>query len=401
MRACETSSTRIARHCGVGGAGGDAPAPGGRGLPGRADVFRLQAGSDRKHGERGAVIVLVLVTLMLAAFLLSAFIRRSGTELLADARAAEQKQLRAEAYSALETTLAVLADFRAAEGGLHSPLQSWGEPLVDTGYAPAAGREVEVSFEDESARLSLPLATEAELQTVMEFSGVERNEAERLSNALHAWMRPADENAAVNFDVPDYSRAEPAYAPAHRPLRSWRELAAVEMDRRVFFDEEGRPTEILHAFTREVSLHSFRRVNLNSAGSGVLTALGLGAAEVGALDAHRTRPRRPGDLDVFRSLAEAATVLGGAAIPERFGATIEALRVNITVRQGSIVYRLSVVVAAGAGASAPRPRSEERAAAAAGTTAPGPERKVLNYPFSVLEIREDSEPSAPIASPTD
>jgi type II secretory pathway component PulK len=353
--------------------------------------------------ERGAVIVLVLVTVLLAAFLLTAFIRRSGTELLADARGAQQKELRAEAYSALETALAVLADYRAAEGALRSPVETWGQPLVDTGYVPANGREVEIAFEDESAKLSLPQASETELQTMMEFAGVERNEAERLAGALHAWIREAPADAAPDLDAPDYSRAEPAYKPAHRALRSWSELAAVELDRHVFFDEDGRPTPVLEAFAREVSLHSFAKVNLNSARAGVLTALGLGAGEVQSLEIHRTRPKPRGETGVFRSLTEAGTVMGAAIAGDKFGTNIEVLRVNVTVHQGAIAYRLSTVIAATTGARAPQPRREQPApdGGNGATTSRPPERKMLNYPFTVLEIREDAEPITPPTSPTD
>ena len=65
----------------------------------------------RRRFARGSVIVLVLLTVFLAAFLLTKFVQRAGTEMLADARAADQARLRREAYSALEVTLAVLADF--------------------------------------------------------------------------------------------------------------------------------------------------------------------------------------------------------------------------------------------------------------------------------------------------
>lgn len=351
------------------------------------------------RGQRGSVIILVLVTLIFAAFLLTAFIRRTGTELLADARAAEQRHLRAEAYSALETTLAVLADFRAAEGALRSPAESWGRPLEGSGYEPAAGREVEVSFEDESGKLSLPQATAEELQAVLELAGLERNGAERLARTLHAWLREAPADAPADFDSPDYTRADPPYRPAGRPLRSWGELAAVEFDRHLFFDEDGQPTELLEAFRREVSLHSFQTVNLNSARAGVLTARGLGPAELDALDDYRRRPKPPGDTGVFRSTTEAATVLGGASVPAGFGTNIEALRINVTARQGGVVYRVTVVISAGsrAGGGAPRRREEEPGEGP--ETATSGERKVLNYPFAVLEIREDSEPFATSPSP--
>jgi len=346
--------------------------------------------------------VLVLVTVLLAAFLLAAFIRRSGTELLADSRASNMRGLRAEAYSALETTLAVLADQRAAEGSLRSPAEGWAEPLVETGYTPQPGREVEVSFEDESAKLSLPNASETEIQMMLEFAGAERNAAERLARTLRAWMHEAPKDAAADPDVPDYERADPAYRAAHRALRSWTELAAAEMDLHVLFDEEGRPTPVFEQFTQEVSLLSFRHLNVNSARPGALTALGLGSAEVQSLEDYRVRPKSRGDTGVFRSLTEAGTVLGPSLTGERFGVNIEALRVNVAVRQGGVVYRLSVVIASGAQASVPQRTPEPGATGTAGAneTAPAAERKALNYPFTVLEIRENAEPPAPVVDPT-
>ncbi len=349
--------------------------------------------------NRGAVIVLVLVTVLLASFLLAAFLRRSGTELLADVRAAEMKQLRAEAYSALETTLAILADQRAVAGALHSPLEPWSDALADSGYVPGNGRVVEVLFEDESGKLPLATATETELQTLMEFAGIERNEAERQAAALHAWMREGGDETRSNFNAPDYSRNDPAYRIAKRPLRSWGELAAVAMDRPVFFDEGGRPTPEFAAFVREVSLHPFQKVNLNSAQAGVLTALGLGSAEVGALENHRVRPKSPGDLGVFRTMTEAGTVMGATVASDRFGTSIEVLRIMITARQGGVAYRLAVVISTGTGALAPRASAPPPQSSGGPTMAPAPERKMLNYPFAVLEIREDAEPFTPLSRP--
>ncbi|MDP1579521.1 MAG: type II secretion system protein GspK [Candidatus Didemnitutus sp.] len=360
----------------------------------------MHARSTQLSRNRGAVIVLVLVTVLLASFLLAAFLRRSGTELLADARAGEQRRLRAEAYSALETTLAILADFRAAEGALRSPVEPWGEALAVSGYVPEDGREVAVTFADESGKLSLPTASEAELQTMMEFAGIERNEAERMATVLHAWMRKTDEHAVPDFNAPDYSHSEPAYRPAGRPLRSWGELAAAELERHLFFDEDGRMTPEGEAFVRETSLFSFPRVNLNSANSGVLTALGMGAGSVTALEQHRTRPRTTGDLGVFRSLTEAGTALGAAELPERAGTNIEVLRINVAVSQGSVVYRLSVVITPGSG-TAPRARGATETENTGAVTAPPPERKMLNYPFAVLEIREDAPPFTPLPTTPD
>jgi general secretion pathway protein K len=341
------------------------------------------------HRERGAVIVLVLVTLLLASFLLAAFIRRTGTELLADARAAERRQLRAEGYSALESVLAVLAAQRAAEGALHSPDEHWTEELAEAGYAPTGGREVTVAFEDESGKISLPKADAISIQTSLEAAGVAAVDAERMANALLAWMREGDRKESPDLDAPDYAGSDPAYRPARHALRSWGELAAVEMDRHVFFDETGAPTGVLRAFRQDFSLHSFQRTNLNSASAGVVVTLGLGQAEANALSDYRARPRRADEPGYFRSLNEAATVIGSAAAPARFSTEIEALRINVTVRQGAVAFRLTAVVAKPGTVVA---TNRTVAAEPPGATAAQPaERKRLDYPFAVLEIHEDIE----------
>lgn len=350
------------------------------------------------YSQRGAVIVLVLVTLLLASFLLAAFIRRTGTELLADARAAERRELRAEAYSALESVLAVIAAQQKEEGALHGPDENWSRALAESGYLPAKGREVELSFEDESGRISLPQADAVTLQTALEAAGQSQADAERMANALLAWMRDGDANTARDLDAPDYESNEPAYQPAHRALRSWQELSAVEMNRRVFFDEAGRPTDVLRAFMRDFSLYSFSKTNLNGAKESVLVTLGLNPSEAGALENHRLRPRRPDEDGFFKSMTDAATVLGSAAAPDRFGTEMAALRINVTVRQGGIVFRLTTVVASPGGAGATVSARATARPAPEGATPPT-ERKRLDYPFTVLEIREDIEaPEPPVPS---
>lgn len=350
-------------------------------MPPRRPTFLRPA-----HRTRGSVIVLVLVTLLLASFLLAAFIRRSGTELLADARATERWQLRAEAYSALETALAVVAAQRSVDGALYLPEPRWADDMAAAGYRPGGGREVTVTFEDESGKISLPRADAVTIQTALEAAGVAAAEAERTTNTLLAWVREGQRDEAVDFDAPDYTANDPAYQPARRSLKSWEELAAVEMDRAIFFDEDGAPTEVLRACRAEFSLHAFNRTNLNTAESGVLVTLGLGEPAAAALQDHRNRPRRPDETGHLRSMDEAAAVIGTAAAPDKFSTRIEVLRINLVARQGAVAFRLTAVVAAPgttrAGATASTP---------AENLAPVAERKRLDYPFAVLEIREDIE----------
>ena len=94
--------------------------------------------------RNGSVILIVLITVLFATTALTLFIERASTDLLVDAREADAARLRLEAYSALETTLGVLEDFRTVIGSLHSPSEGWSEPLLFANYEPQSGHRIDV-----------------------------------------------------------------------------------------------------------------------------------------------------------------------------------------------------------------------------------------------------------------
>ena len=116
-----------------------------------------------RRNQRGSVLLIVLITLVFATVAMFVFIERASNDLLVEKRSSDAANLRLEAYSALETTLAVLEDFRQVNGVLRSPSEGWGNPLEFSGYLPPEGRTVEVAFEDESGKYSLPNVTQATL----------------------------------------------------------------------------------------------------------------------------------------------------------------------------------------------------------------------------------------------
>src|SRR3954463_5314056 len=97
-----------------------------------------------RQAERGSVLVIVMITLIFTTFALVAFIEKASGDLLVEARAAQAARLRSEAYSALETTLAVLEDFRQVGRGLRSPAEGWGDPLTFAAWTPKEGRTVDI-----------------------------------------------------------------------------------------------------------------------------------------------------------------------------------------------------------------------------------------------------------------
>src|SRR5882757_8633735 len=101
----------------------------------------------RRAGETGSVILIVIMTLIFASFALIVFMDKASNDLLVEKRDVETRRLRMEAYSALEVTLGVLADFSLVDSGLHSPAEGWGDPLAFAGYTPSNDRTIDISFE--------------------------------------------------------------------------------------------------------------------------------------------------------------------------------------------------------------------------------------------------------------
>ena len=65
-------------------------------------------------------------------YVLVQFTEKGLSEIAGEGYYVERDRLRIEAYSALEVTLAVLADFIAVDRSLQSPAQGWADPI---GYA--------------------------------------------------------------------------------------------------------------------------------------------------------------------------------------------------------------------------------------------------------------------------
>ena len=222
--------------------------------------------------KRGSILVIVLVTLLFAATALVAFLDRAGTDLLVEARASVADRLRADAYSSLEVTLAVLEDFRQADNGLHSPSEGWADPLGWAAWTPADGNSVEVSFQDESAKIPLIHADASMLANMFQAWNMQQSDAQHLADVLMAWMQ---QNYIPSSGLaPDYEQSATPYDPPLRPLRSFGELAAIDYARDVFYDENGRLNDKWWRFYNDFSIFDFPHPNINGANSDILAGLG-------------------------------------------------------------------------------------------------------------------------------
>jgi hypothetical protein len=386
--------------------------------------------------KKGSVLVIVLVTLVITAFALTTFLDKASTDLIVAARDADNRRLRQEAYSALEVTLDVLSCFNQTVGALRSPSEGWGDPLTFANYTPSAGRTVEVAFEDESGKLSLPNVNSTTLLALFQLWNMTQPDAQRLTDALLGWMKP--NYAPTGTFTPDYDQAAIPYAPPGRSLRSFDELASIDVARDVFYGEDGLPNDLWRQFVADFSLLNFRQPNLNGVRPDVLAALGgFEATQQQNLDdfVNGNGNYQNQGPSYFRNVRDAAAIIGQGDLTG-FTTQISALRIIITVHDGRAAYRLNAVVTipgaqaaqtvqssatnspsgasatttgapaanssrttnapttAGAASPAANNSTANGTAGANGTTTP----PKLNYPFTVLEIHENDEP-IPVAPP--
>ena len=374
--------------------------------------------------RRGSVLLIVLVTLVFATSALLLFIEKAGTDLLVDIREADAARLRQEAYSSLETTLAVLEDFRVVGDGLHGPAEGWGDPLGFAGYTPAEGRAVEVSVEDESAKLPLPSVKAEMLIALFKFWQVPQTDAERLTDSLLGWIKR--DHTVTTIGAPtllDYENTALPFAPPGQSLRSFAELAAIEGVRQLFFDEvTGLPTALYQRFTDTFSLYDFDLPNLNGnrlepllAQETIDTQQQQRVAEF-LSGAGPYQSQGPG---FFKSGRSVAAVAGGQLEKLGYGYKVSALRITVTVRQGQASFRLIAVVAPEGGAKVVTASSASSAATEASPAAASSPKVAqksdskraptadktsgqpadLKYPFTFLDFRENDS-SVPLPATT-
>ncbi len=366
------------------------------------EQHRGRSGPAAHPRRRGSVLLFVLVLVVVTAAAVLKFSERAMGEMAGEGYYVQRQRLRGEAYSALEATLAVLAQYREIDGGLYAPAQGWGDPLGQAGYEPAAGREVEIAFTDENGKLPLTDAgvLEPALAGVFAELGFEAGEVEVLTDSLLDWIDADDNPRPFGAEKDDYLRTDPAHVAANRAPRSFAELASVQGFADLMFTESGRPNERFEAFTQRVSLWSDGTINLNSAPDALLRTSGLlderQLASLGRVLDTVDGDRGTAGARYYRSLGELAEQVGELPAAAGLGVQTKVLGIVVTVRERQAAFRLRAVVrtdtsggriAAAAGSANGTGR---RTAAGAG----GGANTTSEYPFKFLELVEDPPPSS-------
>jgi general secretion pathway protein K len=359
--------------------------------------------------------------MIFTATALTLFVEKAGNDLLVEVRQADARRLRQEAFSALEVTLAVLEDFRQADSGLHSTAEGWADPLKWAGWEPSEGRTVDVAFQDESGKIPLSHIDLPTMTNLFVYWQMAPADAEKLADAIVGWMQQGYVYATgLN---PTYPDAQIPYAEPQRPMRSFTELAAVDVAKEAFFDETGGPNGNYWRFVNDCSLFTYSQPDANGANADVMAAVGqyTDAQQQHISDyANGTGQYASQGQQWFQNTTTLASVAGLGGNASVFGTTITALRVNITVHDGQSQYRLSAVVSPQGGATMNTTQATNAANAATGSAATATTQlsstaqpsstattaatataasQSINYPFTLLELLEDDDIPLPPPPP--
>ena len=146
----------------------------------------------QQRAGRGSVLIAVLALIALLSFIMIEFMEEAMTKIRYYGLFYNRDDLRTEAYSALETSLAVINEIREIDRGLYSPVQGWGAPLryAQVPFDPTV--DISVRVVDESGKIPLATASPLLLNILFEEMGIEFTVAQLLTDSLLDWTDTDD-----------------------------------------------------------------------------------------------------------------------------------------------------------------------------------------------------------------
>ncbi|MDR1498195.1 MAG: general secretion pathway protein GspK [Puniceicoccales bacterium] len=243
--------------------------------PHKTSRFSLLGPKLRPKGSRRAtIIILVLVSFASLAFVVTEIIAAATARLQWENQRTRHDALRTEAFSALETTLAVLGAFARIDGTLYGPAQGWSDPLEFANFSVGDdATSVTISLHDESGCYGLPALAADTFASRRFFQdlGISETQAYSLADCLADWTDAGD---TARLNGAERDRYPEGVAPPNRPVQNLDELRLVQGFAETFFDDAGNGNELWEHFSAAISLvGSSARPNINTAPAAVLDIL--------------------------------------------------------------------------------------------------------------------------------
>ena len=362
--------------------------------------------NQAKTRRGGSILIAVLALTALVSFILIEFMEEATAKIKYYGLFYNRDDLRTEAYSLLEMSLAVIDEIREIDNALHSPVQGWGNPLQYSQLQFDPNLKIDIRITDETAKFPLSQSDPLILNIIFDEMGISLQDAETLTDSLLDWVDEDDLERINGAESDYYENGDNGYSPPNEALQSWQELRLIKGFDTLFFEETGRPTEYFKQFTNAVSLYSDSPVNINSAGSFVLTVLarlsGFDKESLNTYIAGLDGERGTTDDRLINSRNHPFFPTGIASSGGIAGMETQVLKVEVDVKRGESSFLLSTIVSwTGANPSANTGKMYVETVYSAdgkiiggrpkrgGTKVKGNAGAELGYPFMVKRITEN------------
>lgn len=342
------------------------------------------------RGKKGGILLYMLGVVTLLSIVVTEFLIEAATTMRYRSQITGRQDLEIIAYSALETSLAVLAEIKELDEGLYSPVQGWGDPMQ---YAKVlsipSGYTVKVTINDETGKLSIYEEKLDDFGNLLTEMGISYENLENLKSELKKYLdkfkeeqtqsprnNPQRENSSNSTTTPSGNQrgrseeeqpqpsrnnpqgensSNPTTASggnqrrrngenqraqatqAKRTLFSLNQLKEIPIFAKVFFDSKGNPNQNFQILKENVSVFNTGKVNINTAPE-LVKRIFLGNAGLGPVAAGKK---------FFKSMAD----IGLGQNEDRFGFKANILDIEIEVMRGPVKYHLSAMIENKNGAS--------------------------------------------------
>lgn len=344
--------------------------------------------SQSRKKPAGSILIAVLGLVALLSALLISFMHEAMERVKFNGLLDDSTDLRERAYSTLEVALASIAQIAEIDDGLRSTSQGWGDPLTYAGFEPYDDCTVQVTCEDEAAKLPLATMDEQQIVALLEELDITYSDADKLALNLLDWM-DADDNARLNgMDGDDYERADIPCKPTNAVPRSWDEFLKIDGFSDYFLDKDGHTTELFDEFRDAVSLYNSGSVNVNDASELVwatLAGLGSGFDEDDVIRTLEGTDDVRGTMD-DTILESSADISAEADIPLAQYST-QLLRLRVVASRGDAHFSIDALVKYN-GAAKVSDTETDQTLRDGYEDFPDNPASTLSYPFRILHLTE-------------
>jgi len=337
------------------------------------------------NSKKGAILVFVLGLVVLLGSLCLRLMEETVQELRLVSQYHKRDDLRLEAYSLLDVTVAVLNEFRTLDNQSLKSGAGWENPIEWSGLSPLGERVkwLQSSFKGESGKLPLFTTNEKvmkELFAIM-YNGdsglLDEDDGRPFYNAWMDWQDSDDNEREDGAEDDYYEERSPPYFTSGKNVESFEEFRMIkgfgfdpEDSRKsgLFFDDLGNETINMKNFRDSFSFYHEGSVNIFETSDFLLKY-------ICGDDEGLYNDIRSGEVT-----AESNGKQINSSIPTSWGIP-QTFLVEILVSKGKARFELHVVLSFNHPSSNVKPSGKQ--------TARSKQNQKLQYPARILRLREN------------